>query len=107
MPQPNESPRPEALQTSEQNRETKEPVDNSKIFIRLPSSYIPFFQAMAEDYYKRGRIPKPSIGLLTKKCLIMAGNSWNRMMVQLKSKELEQERQTIGGCSAPTSEYQQ
>ena len=104
--QPNEPQPPEALQRSE-------PVNSSnKIFVRLPRLYMPFYQAMAEDYYQTGRISQPSIGLLTKKCLIMAGNSWKRMMIQLENvdyerKELEQERQQNGEYSIPTSEYQE
>ncbi|MDQ6667307.1 MAG: hypothetical protein M3Y53_03655, partial [Thermoproteota archaeon] len=46
-------------------------VDN-KIFFRLPSSYLSFFQSMAEDYHRRGKIKAPTIGLLAKTCLITA-----------------------------------
>ena len=60
----------------------------NKIFFRLPDSYIPIFQAMAEDFYLRGKIPAPSIGLLAKYCLIMAGNAWNKDF-QLENKENE------------------
>jgi RsiW-degrading membrane proteinase PrsW (M82 family) len=74
--------------------EVRQKVNNSnRIFLRMPSSYIPFFQAMAEDYYQRGKIKAPSISLLAKTCLITAGNAWNRMMIQLINKEFEGTRQ--------------
>jgi hypothetical protein len=72
----------------------------NKIFFRLSSHHLSFFQAMAQDYYGRGKIKSPTIGLLAKTCLITAGNAWNRMMHQLmtqdferKLRQLEQERQ--------------
>jgi hypothetical protein len=111
--QPNELQRPEALQSGEPNPRTKQPVNNSdKIFLRLPRLYIPFYQAMAEDYYQRGRISQPSIGLFAKKCLLMAGNSWDRMIIQLRNldyerEEIEQERRQNREYLTPTSEYQQ
>jgi hypothetical protein len=90
--QPNEPQRRDGLGGTEPNSDTKDPVNKSnKIFIRLPSIYIPFFQAMAEDYYRRNKISRPSIGLLTKKCLFMAGHSWNRRMVLLKNVDYEGE----------------
>ncbi|MDQ6666686.1 MAG: hypothetical protein M3Y53_00495 [Thermoproteota archaeon] len=68
----------------------RQKVNNSnRIYLRLPSSYLSFFQAMAEDYYQRGKIEAPSIGLLAKTCLITAGNAWNRMCIQLMNKEYE------------------
>jgi uncharacterized protein YhjY with autotransporter beta-barrel domain len=70
--------------------EIRQKVNNSnRIFLRLPSAYIPFFQAMAQDYYQREKIESPSIGLLAKTCLITAGNVWNRMCIQLMNKEYE------------------
>lgn len=90
--QPNEPQRPEGLEGIEPNPDTKDPVNyGTKIFIRLRSSYTAFFQAMAEDYYRRGLISKPSIGLLTKKCLFMAGNSWNIKMIRLRNVDYERQ----------------
>ncbi len=48
---------------------------------------------MAEDYYERGKIKQPTIGLLAKTCLITAGNAWNRMQIQLVNKEYEKKMQ--------------
>jgi hypothetical protein len=62
---------------------------NNKIFVRLPKQSVSFFEEMAQDYYERGIIPAPSIGLLTKACLITAGNAWNRLQFQLMNKEVE------------------
>jgi hypothetical protein len=71
-------------------------VVKNKIFFRLQYSYRPFFQAMAEDYYQRGKIDSPSIGLLAKACLMTAGNAWNRMMLQLMTQDFEKKwRQKI------------
>jgi hypothetical protein len=61
----------------------------NKIFFRLHSSYFSFFQAMAEDYYKKGKIKAPTIGLLAKKCLMTAGGAWNRMTIQLMTQDFE------------------
>jgi len=78
------------------NRKYKKKVNNSnRIYFRLPGSYIPFFQAMAEDYYQRGKIVQPSIGLLAKTCLITAGNAWNRMMQQLMTQEFERKLRRV------------
>jgi hypothetical protein len=78
----------------QQQPAVRQKVNNSnRIFLRLPGSYIPFFQAMAKDYYDRGKIPSPSIALLAKTCLITAGNAWNRMMIQLINKDFERTRQ--------------
>jgi len=71
---------------------TKQQQVQNKFFFRLPSTYISFFQAMAKDYYERGKIPSPSIALLAKTCLITAGNAWNRMMIQLINKDFERTR---------------
>lgn len=70
----------------------------TKYYIRLRPAYFAFFQAMARDYYERGKIKEPSIGLLAKTCLITAGNAWNRMQAQLKNnnyqrKMLQQQEQ--------------
>jgi len=62
---------------------------NNKIFVRLPKRSVSFFEEMAQDYYERGMIPAPSIGLLTKACLITAGNAWNKFQFQLMNKEVE------------------
>ncbi|MDQ6666847.1 MAG: hypothetical protein M3Y53_01320 [Thermoproteota archaeon] len=48
---------------------------------------------MAEDYYERGKIKQPTIGLLAKTCLITAGNAWNRMQIQLVNKEYQRKMQ--------------
>jgi len=50
---------------------------------------------MAEDYYQRGKIVQPSIGLLAKTCLITAGNAWNRMMQQLMTQEFERKLRRV------------
>src|SRR6266571_8939982 len=90
--QPNEPQPPEALQSGEPDPRTKQHLNyGDKIFVRVPRLDIPFYQAMAQDYYQRGKISQPSIGLLTKKCLIMAGNSWNKMMIQLAILDYERE----------------
>ena len=80
--------------------EQKKQQGRTNYYLRLPLSYVPFFQAMARDYYQRGKIKSPTIGLLAKTCLITAGNSWNRMQVQQmnkgyekKSRQVELERQ--------------
>jgi len=80
--------------------EQKKQQGRTNYYFRLSQPYVPFFQAMAEDYYQRGKIESPSIGLLAKTCLITAGNAWNRMQIQLMNKEwerklhqVEQERQ--------------
>ena len=67
----------------------------NKIFFRLPPSSIPFFQSMAEDYYQRGKIKAPTIGLLAKKCLMTAGDAWNRMTLQLMTQDFERRRQKV------------
>ncbi len=64
-------------------------------YIRLPPAYIPFFQAMAEDYYQRSKIEAPSISLLAKTCLITAGNAWNRMQIKLMNQDFEKRRQKV------------
>lgn len=76
----------------------------TKYYVRLRPAYIPFFQAMAEDYYQRGKIESPTIGLLAKTCLITAGNAWNRVQIKLmtqdfekRSQKVEQERQERQG----------
>lgn len=61
-------------------------------YFRLPQSYEPFFQAMAENYYQRSKIKAPSISLLAKTCLIITGNAWNRMQIQLMNQNLEKRR---------------
>ena len=77
----------------QQQPEVRQKVNNSnRIFLRLPGSYIPFFQAMAQDYYQRGKIKAPSISLLAKTCLLTAGNAWNRMMIQIMNKEWEKKQ---------------
>lgn len=80
--------------------EQKKQQGRTNYYLRLPLSYVPFFQAMARDYYQRGEIKSPTIGLLAKTCLITAGNAWNRMQVQQmnkgyekKSRQVELERQ--------------
>jgi hypothetical protein len=70
--------------------EKKKQQGQTNYYIRLPRAYAPFFQAMAEDYYQRGKIKAPTIGLLAKICLMTAGNAWNRMQIQLMNKEWEQ-----------------
>jgi|GEM_PF-908366 hypothetical protein len=78
----------------QQQPEVRQKVNNTnRIFLRLPSSYVPFFQAMAQDYYQREKIESPSIGLLAKTCLITAGNAWNRMQIQLMNKESQRKTQ--------------
>ena len=77
----------------QQQPEQKKVNNSNRIFLRLPSSYIPFFQAMAQDYYQRGKIKTPTIGLLAKTSLITAGNAWNRMMHQLMTRDFERRRQ--------------
>jgi hypothetical protein len=69
--------------------ELKKQQDRTNYYIRLPQSYIQFFHAMADDYYRRGKIKAPSISLLAKTCLITAGNVWNRMQIQLMNQNLE------------------
>jgi hypothetical protein len=64
----------------------------TKYYVRLRPAYIPFFQAMAEDYYQRSKIKSPTIGLLAKTCLITAGYAWNRMQVQLMNQNLDKRR---------------
>jgi cytoskeletal protein RodZ len=73
--------------------ELKKQQGRTNYYFRLPQSYIPFFQAMAEDYYQRGKIKAPSISLLAKTCLITACNAWNRMQAQLRNKEYERKMQ--------------
>jgi hypothetical protein len=79
---------PEQVQQKKQQARTN-------YYIRLPQSYAPFFQAMAEDYYQRGKIKAPSISLLAKTCLLTAGNAWNRMKVQLMNKEYERKLRQV------------
>jgi hypothetical protein len=84
----NEPQRPCGLQRRLEGPGTKQAVNGSnKFFFRLPYSYVSFFQAMAEAYYREGKIQAPSIGLLAKMCLITAGNAWDRSIFQLGSKE--------------------
>jgi hypothetical protein len=73
--------------------EQKRQHGRTNYYLRLPLSYVPFFQAMAEDYFQRGKIESPTIGLLAKTCLITAGNAWNRMQIQLMNKEYERKVQ--------------
>ena len=61
--------------------------DSNKVFFRLPYSYVSFFQAMADAYHREGKIQAPSIGLLAKMCMIIAGNAWDRTISQSVNKE--------------------
>lgn len=36
-----------------------------------------------------GKIPSPSISLLARKCLMNAGEAWNRMLLQLMNQKYE------------------
>jgi hypothetical protein len=76
----------------EQVEQKKQP-GRTNYYFRLSQSYVPFFQAMAEDYHRRGKIKAPSISLLAKTCLITAGNAWNRMTLQLMTQDFEKRRQ--------------
>jgi hypothetical protein len=71
--------------------EQKKQQGRTNYYIRLPLSYVSFFQAMAEDYYQRGKIKAPSISLLAKTCLITAGNAWNRTQIKLMTQDVEKE----------------
>jgi hypothetical protein len=75
--------------------EQKKQQGRTNYYIRLPQTYVPFFQAMAEDYHQRGKIESPSIGLLAKTCLITAGNAWNRMMQHLRTQEFERKLRRV------------
>ena len=78
----------------EQQPKVRQKVNNSnRIFFRIAGSYTTFFQAMAEDYYQRGKIESPTIGLLAKTCLIIAGNAWNRMQAQLMNEKYKRKVQ--------------
>jgi hypothetical protein len=61
---------------------------------------------MARDYYQRGKIESATIGLLAKTCLLIAGNAWNRMQVQLMNKENERKvltnLESVGRGNLPT-----
>lgn len=72
---------------------TKQKRLKNKFFFRLPPQHISFYEAMAQDYYQRGRIPRPRVSLLAKKCLMNAGNSWNRMQLQVMNQEYERKIQ--------------
>jgi hypothetical protein len=75
--------------------EQKKQQGRTNYYIRLPLSYVSFYQAMAEDYYQRGKIKAPSISLLAKTCLITGGNAWNRMMHQLMTQEFERKLRRV------------
>jgi hypothetical protein len=68
---------------------TKQKWLKNKFFFRLPPQHISFYEAMAQDYYQRGIIPRPKVSLLAKKCLMNAGNSWNRTQLQIMKQESE------------------